>query len=96
MTKRTANRSTGPTRPGTDASPEVGQEQLQEIYTAHQVHTLAQIMFQQLACGWNGATHASYPNATSGPAVGWNPTGQQGMGQPIWHNAHPPIVHWYP
>lgn len=49
MTKKTANRGTAGTGDG-------AAEQRDEVYVAHQVHTLAQMIYRQLA-----ATRAASP-----------------------------------
>ena len=63
------------------------QSKLNELYTAHQVHTLAQLIFQQIASGWSGP-----PNLAS-----WTPGA--GVGQhrtPGVTNASQPLMYWYP
>ncbi len=77
--------------------------QLDELYMAHQVHTLAQHTYRHLMTGWNrmgGGAPATvapvYPGP--GPAAAWPPMANpsaQGA-NPATHGAQPPIVYWYP
>jgi hypothetical protein len=86
MTKRSASKA--------PAADQQAPDTLNEIYMAHQVHTLAQILLQQLSQGWS-AGNAGAVGAPQG-SIGWNPVGGIPAGQQGWQCAPPPIVHWYP
>lgn len=74
------------------------QTKMNELYTAHQVHTLAHLIFQQIAAGWSvcpwtspaaGAVRSSMPGLTNVP--GW-----PGAGLNSQNGAPQPMVYWYP
>ena len=97
MTKKTET-ATGP------GAAESAQSKLNELYTAHQVHTLVQMLFQQLASSWSGV-RPWIPPTGDGMTPG-------GPGRPYaspWHGAMPPgqgpgfplgvsrpLTYWYP
>lgn len=80
------------------------QAQLGQLYTAHQVHTLAQLLLQRLAAG-------GYPNRQVMPFVGtpaamplvgsacnpaWAPPGPTAHGMGFVQGPPPALVYWYP
>ncbi len=95
MTKR----NSGSAKPN-DA--EASREPMKTIYTAHQVHTLAQLIFQH----WVGSRQASAPQGAGAPFVhpnagqpgrwGWPPAVGAEAGPVVMpHPAgHPGWFHW--
>ena len=88
MTKKSEN-TTQTGGAGTDPT----QAKLNELYTAHQVHTLAQLIYQQLAARRSGGTSWS-PATTTGMASpmngqsftnGWTGNPVQGAPQPRFY-----------
>jgi hypothetical protein len=84
-------RGTTQEKGGADAT----QDKLNELYTAHQVHTLAQLLFRQLAARANSVGPWT-------PSAGANPQ-RQASGGPIpqtWAGARQggpqPLIYWYP
>jgi len=81
------------------------QKKMNELYTAHQVHTLAHLIFQQITAGWSAAqpwAAQAGPTATTPmpghpQATSW-PTGagmaQHGAASP--NGAPQPLMYWYP
>lgn len=91
MTKKTDS-ATG--RADTSAA----QSKTNEVYTAHQVHTLAHLIFRQIAAGWGarpwtspGAAAVTSPMPGHAHAPGW-PAG----GTAPQSGAPQPMVYWYP
>ena len=86
------------------------QENLNVLYTAHQVHTMAQFVYRHLSGAWRGQTPWA-PNAAAGfPATtfgtspnmsgftlpgGAMPGAMQGA-VPTFHAAPPALFYWYP
>ena len=96
MSKKTTN-------PDTSGDPIQTQDNVSTLYTAHRVHTLAQILFQQIAAWQRGASWippaaAVLPQFREMPAYGMggsapNPT-LHGSGLP--QGAGPALFYWYP
>jgi len=90
MTKKSAA-----TEPAGGTGTDMTQEKLNELYTAHQVHTLAQLIYQQIVARksggqpWTpspGAGMSSPMNGQSSPS-GWTGSAQ---------GAPQPLMYWYP
>ena len=109
MTKKSATTAPqGGTGTGPGTGPDMTQEKLNELYTAHQVHTLAQLIYQQVAARRGGGN----PWAQSpGAGMPFPMSGQQApmSGQPFqagqsnpggWtanaQGAPQPLIYWYP
>lgn len=90
MTKKSEN------APATGASgADAAQSKINELYTAHQVHTLAQLLYRQIV-----ARRSAGPAWTPGNGVG---TPSPMNGRPFtsgWTGSHPgmpqPLMYWYP
>jgi hypothetical protein len=98
----TTNKNESTTRGGDAAS---AQSKMNELYTAHQVHTLAHLMFQQIASGWNGApswvtsvgAHAAAPVAGAPNLASWPSAAAVGQHHPPGVTTVPqPFMYWYP
>ena len=78
------------------------QENLNQLYTAHQVHTLAQLIFQRLAGEWQtqtgwmpamGAPMAPPMSPSMSPPIGGaNPV----LGSGYLQGGAQPVLYWYP
>ena len=86
------------TNPTAAGDPSHTQESMNELYTAHQVHTLANLVFRRLAGGWapagGPAAHAGF---AAGQAVPCGPASWTGA--PMVHvppGATPGPFYWYP
>lgn len=96
MTKKT-QQATG--APGDAAS---AQRQMNELYTAHQVHTLAQLLLQQITA--NRPDPSTWAMSTGTPTAGGPGIRPDGVGAPGYFvqtgGAFPvapqPILYWYP
>ncbi len=94
----------------TDSS--AAQENLNVLYTAHQVHTMAQVVYRHLSGAWRnqtpwtpGAT-GNFPSTFGAPATapGFTlPGTMQGAmpgampgAVPTFHAAPPALFYWYP
>ena len=67
------------------------QKQLNELYTAHQVHTLAHLLYQQIAARRSGGQ--PWTNGIAQPMDGCPGTpGWMGSAQ----GAPRPLMYWYP
>ena len=90
MTKKNAA-----TEPGGGTGTDMTQEKLNELYTAHQVHTLAQLIYQQIVARRSGGQPwtPSRGGGMSSPMNGQSsPSGWTGSA----HGAPPPLMYWYP
>jgi hypothetical protein len=90
MTKKS-----GSAAPKVESGADVTQEKLNELYTAHQVHTLAQMIYQQIAArrsggpAWGPNPGAGIPSPMNGrPFAGGSPGNAQGLPHPL--------MYWYP
>jgi len=87
MTKKSENTSQAG-EAGTDPT----QAKLNELYIAHQVHTLAQLIYQQIAArrssgpNWSPNATAGMPSPTNGQPFtnGWT-ANVQGAPQPLFY-----------
>lgn len=91
MTKTKKN----PTR-ATAQEPPTVRENLDELYMAHQVHTLAQMLLQQLACRQvqAGMPAVAFPSGHAGPQPSWPAFATvvaSGLRQDV-----PGLNYWYP
>jgi len=105
-----SNRKNSTVGVATDSS--TAQENLNVLYTAHQVHTMAQFVYRHLAGGWRSqapwAPNAtgSYPapfaatgNATAYPMPGAMQGAMPGVmpgAVPTFQAAPPALFYWYP
>jgi len=91
MTKKSATTAPqGGTGTGPGTGPDMTQEKLNELYTAHQVHTLAQLIYQQVAArrGGQQAPMSGQPfQAGQSNPGGWTANAQ---------GAPQPLIYWYP
>ena len=87
------NRRTSTT--GVTSDPATAQDNMNELYAAHQVHTLAQIVFRHFA-GWQGGMPWTQPafGAPTGAGFG-TPVAMQG-GPATFPAAPPALFYWYP
>ena len=90
MSTNNANKKTSNTGAGGD--PAGAQDNLNALYTAHQVHTLAQIVFQQLAGSWSNRVPCTAPAFGMG-GMAPNPFF---YGQAFQPAAPPALFYWYP
>ncbi len=96
MTKKSATTAPkGGTGTGQGTGTDMTQEKLNELYTAHQVHTLAQLIYQQVAARRGGGnpwaqtqgTGMASPMSGQPNASGWTANAQ---------GAPQPLIYWYP
>lgn len=96
MSKKTPNPASG--------DPNPSQEPIHTLYTAHQVHTLAQILFRQITVGWqSGASWlppagAVLPQSREMPAYAMSgPAPNSALHPPgLLQGTPPTIFYWYP
>lgn len=94
MSKKTTNS-------GISGDPTVAQENLNTLYTAHQVHTLAQMLFQQLAAWqvrgpWSSPAGAVFAQPLAMPGMAWPAPGPAYHPQGFVQGAPQALVYWYP
>ena len=100
MSKKTSNTAT------TGDPIQTPENNISTLYTAHQVHTLAQILFRQIAVGWQSGAYwfspagAGLPQsreipayAMGGPAPNSAP---QAPGTGMLQGTPPALFYWYP
>lgn len=69
------------------------QDNMNLLYTAHQVHTLAQLVYRQMAGGWQGQAPWAAPAARAGfPAAGPMIAGSAAT----LPSGPPALFYWYP
>jgi hypothetical protein len=80
---------------GVTSDPATAQDNMNQLYAAHQVHALAQIVFRQFA-GWQGQTPWTQQpfGAPAGAGFG-SPVAMQG-GPMTLPPAPPALFYWYP
>lgn len=93
-----------PANPGVMGDPTSAQDNVSVLYTAHQVHTLAQIIFRQLSSSWpsrapwTSPAGAAFGQAYALPAFGTGPMAPNPVpwGLPFQASAPPAFFYWYP